>query len=80
MKIISVAFDSPGNRSVATYVETDNVKILIDPGVSLVSTRYSLEPHPIKLRRLDEHWKEIVRPAKIRSIDNNSLPLGSSFP
>ena len=27
MKIIPVAFDSPRNRSVATYVETDNVKI-----------------------------------------------------
>jgi len=65
---------------VAAYVETDNVKILIDPGVSLTSARYSLELHSIELRRLDEHWKEIVRLAKIRSIDNNSLPLGSSFP
>jgi len=45
----------------ATYVETKDVKIFIDPGVSLAPIRYSLPPHPIELKRLDEHWKEIVK-------------------
>jgi hypothetical protein len=48
----------------ATYVETDDVKIFIDPGVSLAPIRFSLPPHPIELKRLDEHWTEIVKLAK----------------
>jgi predicted metallo-beta-lactamase superfamily hydrolase len=64
MKIIPIAFDSLGTRGMATYVETKDVKIFIDPGVSLAPVRYGLEPHPIELKRLDEHWKEIVKLAK----------------
>jgi predicted metallo-beta-lactamase superfamily hydrolase len=48
----------------ATYVETDDVKIFIDPGVSLAPIRFSLPPHPIELKRLEEHWNEIVKLAK----------------
>jgi hypothetical protein len=64
MKIIPIAFDSLGTRGMATYVETKDVKIFIDPGVSLAPIRYSLPPHAIELKRLDEHWKEIVKLAK----------------
>lgn len=31
MKIIPIAFDSLGTRGMATYVETKDVKIFIDP-------------------------------------------------
>jgi hypothetical protein len=64
MKVIPIAFDSLGTRGMATYVETKDVKIFIDPGVSLAPIRYSLPPHPIELKKLDEHWKEIVKLAK----------------
>jgi predicted metallo-beta-lactamase superfamily hydrolase len=64
MKIIPIAFDSLGTRGMATYVETDDVKIFIDPGVSLAPIRFGLPPHPIELKRLDEHWNEIVKLAK----------------
>jgi hypothetical protein len=64
MKIIPIAFDSLGTRGMATYVETDDVKILIDPGVSLAPIRFGLGPHPLELKRLDEHWNEIVKLAK----------------
>ena len=64
MKIIPIAFDSLGVRSMATYVKTKNLKLFIDPGVSLAPIRYGLEPHPIELKRQDEHWKEIVKLAK----------------
>jgi predicted metallo-beta-lactamase superfamily hydrolase len=64
MKIIPIAFDSLGTRGMATYVETKDVKIFIDPGVSLAPIRYSLPPHPLELKRLDEHWNEIVKLAK----------------
>lgn len=40
----------------ATFVETDDSKILIDPGVSLAPLRYGLEPHPMEWQRLDETW------------------------
>jgi hypothetical protein len=64
MKIIAIAFDSLGTRGMATYVETDDVKIFIDPGVSLAPIRYGLEPHPLELKRLDEHWTEIIKLTK----------------
>jgi len=59
-KIVPLAFDSFGVRSMATFVETDDLKTLIDPGVSLAPIRYGLEPHPLEWQRLDETW-EIVK-------------------
>jgi len=64
MKIIPIAFDSLGTRSMATFVQTDDIKIFIDPGVSLAPFRYSLPPHPLELQRLDEHWNRILNYAK----------------
>ncbi|RLI24147.1 MAG: hypothetical protein DRO52_05945 [Candidatus Hecatellales archaeon] len=64
MKIVPIASDSMGTRSMATYVETRDVKIFIDPGVALGPSRYGLPPHPLELQRLDEHWAEIVEYAR----------------
>ncbi|MFH8132453.1 MAG: hypothetical protein QW321_02505, partial [Candidatus Aenigmatarchaeota archaeon] len=64
MEIVPIAFDSLGTRSMATFVETKDVKILIDPGVSLAPVRYGLPPHALELKRLDEHWERIVRLAE----------------
>ncbi|MGB9683802.1 MAG: MBL fold metallo-hydrolase [Candidatus Bathyarchaeales archaeon] len=58
-KIAPLGFDSFGVRSMATFVETDDLKILIDPGVSLAPLRYGLEPHPLEWQRLDETWNVI---------------------
>ncbi|MEM3760656.1 MAG: hypothetical protein QXZ02_06070 [Candidatus Bathyarchaeia archaeon] len=63
-RIIPLAFDSFGVRSMATFVETDDLKILIDPGVSLAPLRYGLEPHFLEWQRLDETWEEIKRYAE----------------
>lgn len=57
MKIYPVAFDSLGARSMATYVETADVKIMIDPAVALAPDRYSLPPHKIELDRQRELWQ-----------------------
>jgi len=54
MKIKPIAFESLGVRSMATYVETQDVKIFIDPGASVSPDRYSLPPHTIEL---DRHFK-----------------------
>ena len=63
-KIVPLGFDSFGVRSMATFVETKDLKILIDPGVSLAPLRYGLEPHPLEWRRLDETWETIRRYAE----------------
>jgi hypothetical protein len=48
----------------ATFVETDDLKVLIDPGAALAPVRYGLEPHPLEWQRLDEAWKEIKQYAE----------------
>lgn len=60
MKIKPLAFDSLGVRSMATYIETEDLKLLIDPGVSLAPRRFGLPPHPIELKQLRETAKTIT--------------------
>jgi len=48
----------------ATFVETDDLKVLIDPGVALAPVRYGLEPHPLEWQRLDEAWEAIKQYAE----------------
>ena len=52
MKIIPIASDSLGVRSMATYVETKDCKILIDPSAALGPKRYGLPPHNKELEAL----------------------------
>ncbi|MEM2972072.1 MAG: MBL fold metallo-hydrolase [Candidatus Bathyarchaeia archaeon] len=63
-QIVPLAFDSFGVRSMATFIETSDLKILIDPGVSLAPIRYGLEPHPLEWQRLNETWENIKRYAE----------------
>lgn len=59
LKVLPLAFDSFGVRSMATYVETKDVKVLIDPAVSLGPRRYGLPPHRLELERMDLTWNDI---------------------
>ncbi len=59
MDIIPLASDSLGVRSMATYVETDDCKILIDPSAALGPKRYGLPPHPQEQEALF-HTKNIM--------------------
>ncbi|MDI6704340.1 MAG: hypothetical protein QME40_06705 [bacterium] len=68
MKIIPLAFDSLGTRSMATYVEAEDCKILIDPAVSLAGRRYGYPPHPLEIKRMDEHWAHIKGYASISDV------------
>jgi len=61
MKVLPVAFDSLGARSMATYVETKDVKIFIDPGVSVSPDRYSLPPHKVEIDRHRKLWDDIKK-------------------
>jgi len=62
-KIELIGFDSVGIRSMATFIETDDVTVFIDPSVSIAPLRFSLPPHPIELKRLEEVAEIICRRA-----------------
>lgn len=64
MNIIPIAADSLGTRSMATFVETEDCTICIDPAVSLAPRRYGLPPHPIEYKRMDEHRENIKKYAR----------------
>ncbi|WP_202318456.1 MBL fold metallo-hydrolase [Archaeoglobus neptunius] len=61
MEVVPVAYDSMGVRSMATFVRTSDVTVLIDPGVSLAPKRYSLPPHRVEIERMNQKWDEIRR-------------------
>ncbi len=64
MNIKLISFDSMGTRSMATFIETNDVNILIDPGAALGPLRYGLPPHPLEIEKLKKDWDNIVRYAK----------------
>jgi predicted metallo-beta-lactamase superfamily hydrolase len=62
--IIPLAAESLGVRSMCTYVETPDVKILLDAGVSLCPYRFGLPPHPMEFEAIDECRKKIAEAAE----------------
>jgi predicted metallo-beta-lactamase superfamily hydrolase len=68
MIIEPLAFESLGVRSQATFIETKDVRILIDPAVSLSPRRYGLPPHQKEVDKLTELAKIITERAKLADI------------
>jgi len=58
MQILPIQCESLGTRSLATLVETPDVKILLDPGCAL-GIRYKLMPHPIEYELVRNTTEEI---------------------
>lgn len=54
MKVTPLASDSLGVRSMATLVETQDLKITVDPDAALGPSRYGLAPHGNELDALSE--------------------------
>ena len=52
----------------ATFIETTDVRLLIDPSAALAPARYGLKPHPVEWKRLDESWSKIVDFAALAEI------------
>ena len=63
LKVKPLAFDSFGVRSMATYVESDDLKVVIDPAAALGPRRYGMAPQPLELRRVQEIWADIKKHA-----------------
>jgi len=64
MKVIPIASDSLGIRSMATYIETKDCKILIDPSAALGPKRYGLSPHKKELDTFNNTKTKIRNIAK----------------
>ena len=64
MKIVPIASDSLGVRSMATYIETKDCRILIDPSAALGPKRYGLPPAPPEIAALSETKEKIAEIAK----------------
>jgi predicted metallo-beta-lactamase superfamily hydrolase len=67
LKYISVtplAAESLGVRSMCTYVETPDLKILLDAGVSLCPKRFGLPPHPREFKAIKDARGKIAKAAK----------------
>ena len=64
MKFVPISSDSLGVRSLSVYVETRDLKMIIDPSAALGPSRYGLPPHPKEIEALERTKKEIERIAK----------------
>jgi predicted metallo-beta-lactamase superfamily hydrolase len=54
IKVTPLAAESFGVRSMCTLVETPDVKVLLDSGVSLCPYRFGLLPHPLEFKTIDK--------------------------
>jgi len=59
MRVEPIAFDSFSTRSMATLVETD-IKIFIDPSISIAPFRYGLPPTSEELEELNKGLEKIM--------------------
>lgn len=64
MKFVPISSDSLGVRSLSVYVETRDLKMIIDPSAALGPSRYGLPPHPKEIEALERTKREIERIAK----------------
>lgn len=60
IKVTPLAAESFGVRSMCTFVETPDVKVLLDAGVSLAPYRFSLLPHPVEFQTIAKLRKRIA--------------------
>jgi len=63
IKVVPLAAESLGVRSMCTYVETPDVKVLLDAGVSLGPNRFGFPPHPREYEALAECRKRVAEAA-----------------
>jgi len=53
-----------GVRSMATLVETRDLRLMIDPAAAVAPRRYGLPPHPRELELLEKFWGKIASAAE----------------
>jgi predicted metallo-beta-lactamase superfamily hydrolase len=63
IKVTPLAAESFGVRSMCTLVETPDVTVLLDAGVSLCPYRFRLPPHPVEFQTIQKLRKSIAEAA-----------------
>ncbi len=64
IRVVPLAAESLGVRSMCTYMETPDVKALLDAGVSLAPNRFGLPPHPREYGAMAECREKIAKAAE----------------
>jgi len=64
LRIEPLCSDSMGLRSMATLVETRDLRLIIDPAAAVAPRRYGLPPHRRELELLEEYWRRIASAAE----------------
>lgn len=64
IKVLPLAAESLGVRSMCTLVETRDLRILLDAGVSLCPNRFGLPPHPHEFQAISECRRRIAEAAR----------------
>jgi len=64
IKVVPLAAESLGVRSMCTFVETPDVRVLLDAGVSLGPNRFGFPPHPKEYEALEECRRKIAEAAE----------------
>ncbi|MDR0798021.1 MAG: hypothetical protein LBE70_04865 [Nitrososphaerota archaeon] len=52
MRVVPLASESFGVRSMCTFVQTPDVTVLLDAGVSVCPWRFNLPPHPVEFQNI----------------------------
>ena len=68
IKISPLAAESFGVRSMCTLVETPDIVVLLDAGVSLCPYRFGLPPHPIEFQTISKLRQRIAEAADKASV------------
>jgi len=68
IKLIPIAEESLGVRSMCFYVETPDVKLLLDAGLSLAPRRFGYPPHPLEFKAVKSLREKVIRYAKLSSV------------
>jgi uncharacterized protein len=63
IKVTPLAAESFGVRSMCTLVETSDITVLLDAGISLAPYRFSLPPHPLEFQKIIQLRKRIAEAA-----------------
>ncbi len=63
LKVTPLAAESLGVRSMCTFVESPDVTVLIDAGISLAPFRFGLLPHPVEFKAIERLRQRIAKAA-----------------
>ena len=61
IRLVPLAAESLGVRSMALRVETPDLALTLDPGAAIPPLRGGLPAHPLEIQALAQRWRTIVR-------------------